>query len=39
VTDGGRALALVIEQTVEPSTWLIVTGWNATDVELRLLAS
>jgi hypothetical protein len=29
----------VIEQTVEPSTWLIVTGWNATDAERRLLAS
>lgn len=39
VTDGGRALTIVIEQTVEPSTWLIVTGWNATDAERRLLAS
>jgi hypothetical protein len=39
LTSGGRALTLVIEQTVEPSTWLIVTGWNATDAERRLLAS
>jgi hypothetical protein len=39
LTSGGRALTLVIEQTVEPSSWLIVTGWNATDAERRLLAS
>jgi hypothetical protein len=26
-TDGGRALTLVIEQTIDPTTWLIVTGW------------
>jgi hypothetical protein len=39
LTSGGRALTLVIERTVEPSTWLIVTGWNATDAERRLLAS
>ena len=39
LTSGGRALTLVIEQTVEPSTWLIVTGWNATEAERRLLAS
>jgi uncharacterized DUF497 family protein len=39
LTSGGRALTLVIEQTVEPSTWLIVTGWKATDAERRLLAS
>jgi hypothetical protein len=38
-THGGRALTLVIERTVEPSIWLIVTGWNATDVERRLLVS
>jgi hypothetical protein len=37
-TDGGRALTLVIEQTVDPTTWLIVTGWSATDVERRLLS-
>jgi hypothetical protein len=37
VTDGGRALTLVIELTVDPTTWLIVTGWDATEVERRLL--
>jgi hypothetical protein len=28
VTDGGRVLTLVIEQTVDPTTGLIVTGWT-----------
>jgi hypothetical protein len=36
-TDGGRVLTLVIEQTVEPTTWLIVTGWSATLAERRIL--
>ena len=37
-TDGGRVLTLVIEQTVEPTTWLIVTGWGATAAERRILS-
>jgi hypothetical protein len=36
-TDGGRVLTLVIERTVEPTTWLIVTGWSATLAERRML--
>ena len=36
-TNGGRVLTLVIERTVEPTTWLVVTGWSATDAERRLL--
>lgn len=36
-TDGGRVLTLVIEQTLEPTTWLIVTGWQSTDAERNLL--
>lgn len=36
-TDGGRAITLVIEQTVDPTTWLIVTGWEATDAERKIL--
>ena len=36
-TDGGRVLTLVIEQTIDPTTWLIVTGWSATDAERNLL--
>jgi hypothetical protein len=29
-TDGGRVLTLVIERPVEPTTWLVLTGWIAT---------
>jgi uncharacterized DUF497 family protein len=36
-TDGGRVLTLVIERTVEPTTWLVVTGWSATAAERNLL--
>ena len=36
-TDGGRILTLVTEQTTEPTTWLIVTGWDATDAERKIL--
>ncbi len=36
-TDGGRALTLVIEETSDPTTWLVVTGWSATFVERRIL--
>lgn len=37
-TNGGRCLTLVIEQTVEPTTWLIITGWESTEVERKLLS-
>ncbi len=37
-TNGGRVLTLVIEQTIEPTSWLIVTGWTATERERRILA-
>ena len=36
-TDGGQALTLVIEPTIDPTTWLIVTGWEAAGRERRLL--
>lgn len=36
-TDGGRALTLVIEQTIDPTTWLIVTGWDSSARERKLL--
>jgi uncharacterized DUF497 family protein len=36
-TDGGRALTLVVERTGEPTTWVIVTGWEATARERRIL--
>lgn len=38
-TDGGRLLTLVIERTVEPTTWLIVTGWSSTEAERKILES
>jgi uncharacterized DUF497 family protein len=38
-TDGGRALTLVVERTTDPTTWLVVTGWDATPRERRLLRS
>jgi hypothetical protein len=37
-TDGGRVVTLVIERTIEPTTWLIVTGWSSTEAERNLLA-
>ena len=37
--DGGRALTLVIERTLEPTTWLVVTGWNSTQRERKMLGS
>jgi hypothetical protein len=36
-SDGGRALTLVIERTAEPTTWLIVTGWESTQAERKIL--
>lgn len=36
-TDGGRVLTLVIERTVDPTTWLVVTGWTATEGERTIL--
>jgi hypothetical protein len=36
-TDGGRVLTLVIERTLEPTTWLIVPGWTATERERRII--
>jgi uncharacterized DUF497 family protein len=36
-TNGGRAITLVIERTVDPTSWLIVTGWIATDRERKII--
>jgi uncharacterized DUF497 family protein len=36
-TDGGRVLTLVIERTVDPTSWLIVTGWMATARERKII--
>jgi hypothetical protein len=36
-TDGGRALTLVVERTLEPTTWTVVTGWNSTERQRKML--
>ena len=36
-TDGGRVLTLVIERTLDPTSWLIVTGWIATARERKII--
>lgn len=38
-TDGGRRVTLVIERTVEPTSWLVVTAWTSTEVEAKLLGA
>ncbi len=35
--DGWRCLTVVIEKTVEPTTWLGITGLESTEVERKLL--
>jgi uncharacterized DUF497 family protein len=36
-SDSGRLLTLVIEETIEPTTWLLVTGWDSTSAERKIL--
>jgi uncharacterized DUF497 family protein len=36
-SDSGRFLTLVIEVTVEPTTWLLITGWESTPAERMIL--
>ena len=38
-TNGGRYLTLVVEETIEPTTWLIVTGWDSSESERKILPS
>jgi hypothetical protein len=35
--NGGRVLTLVIEQTIEPTSWLIITGWDSSRAERTIL--
>jgi hypothetical protein len=37
LTDGGRVLTLVVERTMEPDSWLVVTGWSAAKSERKML--
>lgn len=36
-SDTDRVLTLVIEETVDPTTWLLVTGWDSTPAERKIL--
>jgi hypothetical protein len=36
-TNGGRCLTLVIEATEEPSTWLVITGWESSPRERKII--
>lgn len=36
-TDAGRILTLVIEETIEPTAWLLVTGWESTRAERMIM--
>jgi hypothetical protein len=36
-TDGGRRLTVVIEATLDPTTWLPVSVWESTAAERRML--
>jgi hypothetical protein len=35
-TDGGRVLTLILQQTTEPTTWQVITGWDATAAERKM---
>jgi hypothetical protein len=37
LTDGGRALTLVVERTLDPDSWAIVTGWTASPRERKVI--
>lgn len=37
-TSGGRFLTLVLERTLDPTSWLIVTGWESSMRERRILS-
>jgi hypothetical protein len=36
-TSGGRSLTLVLERTLDPTSWLIVTGWESSERERKIL--
>ena len=36
-TDGGRVLTVVIEATLDPTTWLPVTAWDSDLAERKIL--
>jgi hypothetical protein len=36
-TNGGRHLTLVIQRTIDPTDWQVVTGWDSANHERRML--
>lgn len=36
-TDGGRYLTLVIEATADSGTWMVVTGWDSSPRERKII--
>lgn len=38
-TNAGRVLTVVIAPTNEPTTWLVITSWEATIAQRRLLGN
>ena len=36
-TKGGRCLRLVIEATDEPTTWLVISGWESSTRERKII--
>lgn len=36
-SDVNRCLTLVIEETLEPTTWLLITGWDSTPAERKIV--
>ncbi len=36
-TNGGRYLTLVIEATEEPTTWLVISGWESSPRERKII--
>lgn len=39
LTNGGRCLTIVIEPTDDPTTWVVVTGWESSDRERKILGA
>jgi hypothetical protein len=36
-TNGGRGLTPVVQRTPELTSWIVVTGWNSTKAERKIL--
>jgi hypothetical protein len=36
-TNGGRYLTLIVEPTLDPTDWIVVTGWDSTARERKIL--